>query len=74
MEKRPTIKDLTNYETEKSMTVYIVYEDCGCDETRNVACLETEEKAKRFCYKRNTSRPYRFHYEEWEVGEVLEGV
>ena len=54
--------------------VYIVYEDCGCDETRNVACLETEEKAKRFCYKRNTSRPYRFHYEEWEVGEVLEGV
>ena len=39
------------------MTVYIVYEDCGCDETRNVACLETEEKAKRFCYKRNTSRP-----------------
>ena len=36
--------------------------------------LETEEKAKRFCYKRNTSRPYRFHYEEWEVGEVLEGV
>ena len=56
------------------MTVYIVYEDCGCDETRNVACLETEEKAKRFCYKRNTSRPYRFHYEEWEVGEVLEGI
>ena len=35
---------------------------------------ETEEKAKRFCYKRNTTRPYRFHYEEWEVGEVIDGV
>ena len=53
------------------MKVFIIVEDCLNDETRNVACLETEEEAKAFCEKRNTSRPYSFYYEEWEVGEIL---
>ena len=54
------------------MTVFIIVEDCGNDETRNVACLATEDEAKAFCEKRNTSRPYLFNYEEWEVGEVIQ--
>ena len=54
-----------------TMKVFIIVEDCGNDETRNVACLATEAEAESFCNKRNTSRPYRFNYEEWEVGEVL---
>ena len=53
------------------MKVFIIVEDCGNDETRNVACLGTKEEAEAFCNQRNTSRPYRFNYEEWEVGEVL---
>ena len=54
------------------MKVFIIVEDCGNDETRNVACLATEDEAKAFCEKRNTSRPYLFNYEEWEVGEVIQ--
>ena len=54
------------------MQVYIVCEDCGCNETCNVACFGTEEEAKSFCDTRNISRPFRFYYEEWKVGEVIE--
>ena len=54
------------------MKVYMIVEDCGNDETRNVACLGTKEDAEEFCNERNTSRPYRFNYEEWEIGEVID--
>lgn len=53
------------------MKVFIITEDCWNDETRNVACLGTKEEAESFCNERNTSRHYRFNYEEWEVGEVI---
>ena len=54
------------------MKVYIIVEDCLNDETRNVACLATEEEAKAFCDEQNKliSRAP-FSYEEWEIGEVL---
>ena len=54
------------------MKVYIIIEDCGNDETRNVACLATEEEAKAFCDERNKSKVTNpFSYEDWEIGEVL---
>ena len=57
------------------MKVYIIIEDCGNDETRNVACLATEEEAKAFCDERNKSKVTNpFSYEDWEIGEVIEGV
>ena len=54
------------------MKICMIVEDCGNDETRNVACLATKAEAEAFCNERNTSRPYRFNYEEWEVGEVID--
>ena len=55
------------------MKVFIIVEDCGNDETRNVACLGTEEEAKAFCDKHNAlTNSRRFDYEEWEVGEVIQ--
>ena len=56
---------------QRTMKVFIIVEDCGNDETRNVACLGTKEEAEAFCNERNTSRPYRFNYEEWEIGEII---
>ena len=58
------------------MKVFIIVEDCQNDETRNVACLGTEEEAKAFCAKCNKAFEYwnPFTYEEWEIGEVIEGV
>jgi len=55
------------------MKVFIITEDCLNDETRNVACLGTEEEAKAFCANRNKAFEYwnPFTYEEWEVGEIL---
>ena len=54
------------------MKVFIIVEDCGNDETRNVACLATEAEAKEFCLKHNKpDRHWPFDYEEWEVGEVI---
>lgn len=57
------------------MKVYLVTEDCKNDETRVVACFGTLTEAEDFCEKYNTD-PYfkRFYLEEWEVGEILEGL
>lgn len=55
------------------MKIYMIVEDCGNCEERNVACLATEEEAKAFCDEKNKDkRPRQLDYEEWEVGEVNE--
>ena len=54
------------------MKVFMIVEDCLNSETRNVACLGTEEEAKAFCNKHNKQdRHWPFDYEEWEVGEII---
>lgn len=55
--------------------VYIIVEDCGNDETLNVACFGTEKEAKDFCDKQNPTNSLgftvqRFTYEEWNIGEI----
>ena len=56
------------------MKIYMIVEDRGSFEERNVACLGTEDEAKAFCDEKNKDkRLYQLNYEEWEVGEVMKG-
>ena len=57
--------------------VYMIIEFCGCDETRNIACLKTEEEAIAFCEKHNPKNSLgftvrQFTYEDWRIGEIIE--